>query len=122
MGLLIAFNTSSIAVDERSREHAAMPAFELPVRSVLGLTALETLLVGALGTMIGIAGGYGVLRWMSATTIAEVMPEIGVSATVAGATEIQALALGVLTVALAPLLTVRRLRHTDIPSALRVME
>jgi len=72
--------------------------------------------------MIGIAGGYGVLRWMSATTIAEVMPEIGVSATVAGATVVQALALGVLTVALAPLLTVRRLRRTDIPSALRVME
>ncbi|MET0524501.1 MAG: ABC transporter permease [Nocardioides sp.] len=122
LALLIAFNTTSIAVDERSREHATMLAFGLPVRSVLGLTGLETVLVGALGTMIGIAGGYGVLRWMSATTIAEVMPEIGVSATVAGATVVQALALGVLTVALAPLLTVRRLRRTDIPSALRVME
>lgn len=122
MALLIAFNTTSIAVDERSREHATMLAFGLPVHTVLGLTALETVLVGILGTAGGIAGGYGVLNWMAATTIADVMPEIGVTATVAGATVAGAFALGVLTVALAPLLTLRRLRRTDIPSALRTME
>jgi putative ABC transport system permease protein len=120
--LLIAFNTTSIAVDERAREHATMLAFGLPARSVLGLTALETVLVGAVGTVLGIAGGYGMLRWMTATTIAKVMPEIGVTATVDGATVGQAFALGVLTVSIAPLLTLRRLRRTDIPSALRVME
>lgn len=122
LALLIAFNTTSIAVDERAREHATMLAFGLPVRTVLGLTALETVVVGAAGTLVGIGGGYLVLRWMAATTIAEVMPEIGVTATVAGATVVEALALGVLTVALAPLLTLGRLRRTDIPSALRVME
>jgi putative ABC transport system permease protein len=122
LALLIAFNTTSIAVDERSREHATMLAFGLPVRSVLGLTSLETVIIGVLGTLVGIAGGYGVLSWMAATTIADVMPEIGVTATVAGLTVAEALALGVLTVALAPLLTLRRLRRTDIPSALRVME
>jgi putative ABC transport system permease protein len=120
--LLIAYNTTAIAVDERSREHATMLAFGLPVRSVLGLTALETVLVGAMGAVIGVAGGYGVLRWMTATTIAKVMPEIGVSATVTGLTVGLALALGVLTVSLAPLLTLRRLRRINIPSALRVME
>lgn len=59
---------------------------------------------------------------MAATTIADVMPEVGVTATVAGVTVVEALAPRVLTVALAPLLTLRRLRRTDIPSALRVME
>lgn len=122
LALLIAFNTTSIAVDERTREHATMLAFGLPVRSVLGLTAVETVLVGVLGTLLGIAGGYGVLRWMTATTIAEVMPEIGVTASVAAGTVLETLALGVLTVAVAPLLTARRLRRMEIPSALRVME
>lgn len=122
LALLIAFNTTSIAVDERSREHATMLAFGLPVRTVLGLTAVETVVVGALGTLVGIGGGYLVLRWMAATTISEVMPEIGVTATLSATTLVAALGLGVLTVALAPLLTLRRMLHTDIPSALRVME
>ncbi|HEY0949287.1 ABC transporter permease [Nocardioides sp.] len=122
LALLIAFNTTSIAVDERSREHATMLAYGLPVRTVLGLTAVETVVVGALGTLTGIGGGYLVLRWMAATTISEVLPEIGVTATLSPTTLVGALGLGVLTVALAPLFTLRRLLRTDIPSALRVME
>ncbi|WP_296604929.1 FtsX-like permease family protein, partial [Nocardioides sp.] len=122
LALLIAFNTTSIAVDERTREHATMLAYGLPVRTVLGLTAVETVVVGALGTLTGIGGGYLVLRWMAATTIADVLPEIGVTATLSTTTVVGALGLGVLTVAVAPLFTLRRLLHTDIPSALRVME
>jgi putative ABC transport system permease protein len=122
LALLIAFNTTSISVDERSREHATMMAFGLPVRTVLGLTAVEIVLVGALGTLGGLAGGYGVLRWMTASTIPDVLPEIGVTATLAPSTVVGAFAIGVVTVALAPLFTVRRLRRMDIPSALRVME
>ena len=122
LALLIAFNTTSIGVDERSREHATMLAFGLPVRTVLGMTTVETALVGAVGTVIGVLGGYGLLRWMTATTIPPVLPEIGVTATLSTPTMAQALTLGVLTVAIAPLLTLRRLRRMDIPSALRVME
>jgi len=122
LALLIAFNTTSIAVDERSREHATMLAYGLPVRTVLGLTAVETVIVGALGTLAGIGGGYLVLRWMAATTISDVLPEIGVTATLSATTLVGAFGLGVLTVALAPLFTLRRLLGTDIPSALRVME
>lgn len=122
LALLIAFNTTSIAVDERTREHATMLAFGLPVRTVMGMTAVETVVVGALGAVTGIAGGYLVLRWMTATTIAEVMPEIGVSATLSSTTLLAALGLGVVTVALAPVFTLRRMLRTDIPAALRVME
>ncbi len=122
LALLIAFNTTSIAVDERSREHATMLAFGLPVRTVLGMTAVETVVVGALGTVTGIGGGYLVLRWMAATTISEVMPEIGVTAALSTTTLAGAFGLGVLTVALAPLFTLRRMLAMDIPSALRVME
>ena len=122
LALLIAFNTTSIAVDERSREHATMLAFGLPVRTVLGMTAVETVVVGALATLVGIGGGFLVLRWMAATTISEVLPEIGVTATLSTTTLVGALGLGVLTVALAPLFTLRRMLAIDIPSALRVME
>jgi putative ABC transport system permease protein len=122
LALLIAFNTTSIGVDERAREHATMLAFGLPIRTLLGITAVETVIVGAAGTIAGIFGGYMVLRWMTATTIPTVMPDIGVTATLSTTTIVQAFALGVLTVAVAPALTLRRLRRMDIPSTLRVVE
>lgn len=122
LALLIAYNTASIASDERAREHATMLAFGLPVRSVLGTNVVEAALLGVLSTAMGLVGGWAVLSWATATTIPDVMPEIGVSATLAGSTIVSALALGVGTVALAPLLTVRRLRRLDIPATLRVVE
>ena len=122
LALLIAFNTTSISIDERSREHATMIAFGLPIRTVLGITTVETVLVGTLGTIGGILGGYAVLRWMTETTIPSVLPDIGVTASLSTTTLAEALTLGILTVAAAPLFTVRRLRHMDIPSTLRVVE
>jgi putative ABC transport system permease protein len=119
---LIAFNTASIGTDERSREHATMMAFGLPVRTVLGLTITESVLIGMLGTVIGVGAGYGLLVWLTATTISGVMPEIGVVAAVSAGTVTAALLLGAGTVAVAPLFTLRRLRRTDVPSALRVAE
>jgi putative ABC transport system permease protein len=119
---LIAFNTASIGTDERSREHATMMAFGLPVRSVLGLTTVESVLVGVTGTVIGLGAGYGLLTWLTATTISGTMPEIGVTAALSAGTMAAALLLGAGTVAAAPLFTLRRLRHTDVPSTLRVAE
>jgi putative ABC transport system permease protein len=119
---LIAFNTASIGTDERSREHATMMAFGLPIRTVLGLITTESVLVGILGTILGLATGYGLLAWLTATTIANVMPEIGVTAALSAGTVAAALLLGAGTVAVAPLFTLRRLRHTDVPSTLRVAE
>jgi len=119
---LIAFNTASIGTDERAREHATMMAFGLPVRTVLGLITIESLLVGALGTVIGLGAGYGLLAWLTATTIASVMPEIGVTAALSTGTVAAALLLGSGAVAAAPLFTLRRLRRTDVPSTLRVAE
>ncbi len=105
-----------------AREHATMMAFGLPPRTVLGMTATETVLVGVLGTVTGVAAGYGLLAWLTATTIASVMPEIGVTAALSAGTIAAAVLLGTATVAVAPLFTLRRLRRTDIPSTLRVVE
>jgi putative ABC transport system permease protein len=122
LALLIAVNTTSIGVDERTRDHATMMAFGLPTRTVLGMTAVETIMVGVLGTLTGILGGYGMLTWMTASTIPKVLPEMGVTPALATTTLAAALGLGVLTVALAPLFSLRRLRRMDIPAALRVVE
>jgi putative ABC transport system permease protein len=122
LAMLIAFNTTSIAVDERSREHATMMAYGLPASTVVGLTAVETVLIGSLGTLGGLLGGYGLLGWLSEQTIPDVMPEVGVTATLSTSTLAVAFGLGVLAIALAPLLTVRRVRSMDVPSALRVIE
>jgi putative ABC transport system permease protein len=120
--LLIAFNTAAIGMDERSREHATMMAFGLPARTVLGMTTAESVLVGALGTLAGVIAGYGLLAWLTATTIAGVMPEIGVTAALSAGTVAAAALLGVGTVTVAPLFTLRRLRRMDVPATLRVVE
>lgn len=78
--------------------------------------------MGAIATAVGIVGGYGVLGWTATTTIPAVLPEIEVRATLFTATVLVAFALGIVTVGVAPLFTVRRLRRMDIPSTLRVME
>ena len=122
LALLIAFNTSRIGIDERSREHATMLAFGLPMRTVLGMAVTESAVIGLLATALGIGGGYYLLVWLTATSIADAMPEIGVTASLASGTLVLALGLGVLTVALAPLLTIRKLRRLAIPSTLRVVE
>jgi putative ABC transport system permease protein len=120
--LLIAFNTASIGMDERSREHATMMAFGLPPRTVLGMTTVESIVVGTLGTVAGVVGGYGLLTWLTATTIASVMPEIGVTAALSTGTVAVAVLLGAGTVAVAPVFTLRRLRRMDLPATLRVVE
>jgi putative ABC transport system permease protein len=120
--LLIAFNTASIGTDERSREHATMMAFGVPARTVLGMTATESVLIGVLGTVAGVAAGYGLLAWLTTTTIASVMPEIGVTTALSAGTIAAAVLLGTAAVAAAPLFTLRKLRRTNIPATLRVAE
>jgi putative ABC transport system permease protein len=122
LALLIAFNNASIGVDERSREHATMAAFGLPVRTILGMTVTEAALIGGLGALAGIGGGYALLSWLVSSTIPNVMPEIGVTTTLTAGSILAALALGLAAVSIAPLFTARRLRRMDIPSTLRIVE
>lgn len=120
--LLIAFNTASIGMDERSREHATMLAYGLPPRTVLGLTTTESALLGVVGAVAGVAAGYGLLAWLMATTIADVIPEVGVITALSAGTVLTAILLGAGTAALASLLTIPRLWRMDVPATLRVIE
>ena len=50
------------------------------------------------------------------------MPDMGLDVVVSAGTVLTAVALSVIAVGLAPLLTARRLRRMDIPGTLRVVE
>ena len=122
LALLIAFNTASISADERAREYATMFAYGVPVRTVMRVAVIESAVVGALAAVVGLGGGYLMLRWIVDIVWPRVQPDLGVLLVFEPGNLALVLGLGVLAVAAAPLLTVRRLRRMDVPSTLRVME
>ena len=122
LALLIAYNATSINADERARERATLFAFGLPVRKVMTLEIVEGLLYGMLGTAFGIGLGTVVVRWVTNSVIATTMPEMGMEVIVSGTTMLTAVLMGVVAVAVAPLLTLRKLRRMDVPGTLRVVE
>ncbi len=122
LALLIAYNTASINMDERRREHATMFAYGLPVRTVLGMAVVESAILGVIATALGLVGGYLFLQWVMLVLMPNVMPDLGAEIVIKPTSLITAVALGIGSVAIAPVLTVRRLRRMDVPSTLRVME
>jgi putative ABC transport system permease protein len=122
LAFLITFNSTSINVDERAREIATMFAFGLPIRTVTRMSMLENLIIGILGTLSGLGLGYVVLVWMMTQRMASQMRELDFSFILSPATLGWAVGIGVIVVALTPLLSMRKMLHMDIPSTLRVME
>ena len=94
MALLIAFNASAINADERAREHATMFAHGVTVGRVVRGGVVEALLIGALGTAVGIAAGHALLTWIVNHNMPETMPDIGMLIAVAPATYALALLAG----------------------------
>ena len=120
--LLIAFNTANINSDERSRDHATMFAYGVSVRRVLSVLAVEGVILGAFATVLGVVLGYGLLLWIVYGLTPASYPDMGFTLSF-NVVEMGAfLAGGILVVALAPALTVRKLRRMDIPATLRVLE
>jgi putative ABC transport system permease protein len=119
---LIAFNATSINVDERRREEATMFAFGVPVRTVVAIAVAESLVSGLIGTLLGIAAGRALLHWLTTSVMPGIIEDIAIHDVLDVSTILLALGLGVLAVAVAPVLSGRRLARMDIPSTLRVME
>ena len=122
LALLIAYNTASINMDERRREHATMFAYGLPARTVLGMAVTESVILGIISTALGLIGGYLLLQWVVLVLIPATMPDLGIEVIIKPTTLALAVILGVAAVAVAPVLTLRRLNKMDVPSTLRVME
>ncbi|MER6969597.1 ABC transporter permease [Nocardioides sp. NPDC000445] len=121
LAMLIAFNSASISADERTREHATMYAFGVPTRLVMVMAIVESAIIGLLGTLVGLAGGYVALSYI-VSGFDDVTPELLVEPTLSTVTLLSTLTVGVLVVAVAPVFGIRRERRMDIPSALRVVE
>jgi putative ABC transport system permease protein len=122
MAFLIAFNSTSINVDERVREIATMFAFGLPIRTVTRMQMIENLVIGILGTIVGVALGWEVLNALLVARVQEQLADFNFIVRISTSTLVISVALGVLVVALTPLLSIRRMAHMNIPDTLRVME
>jgi putative ABC transport system permease protein len=122
LAVLIAFNSTSIATEERRREHATMFAFGLPLRRVMQIIATETFVIGVVATAFGSGLGYVLLRWIVQSQVASTSPDLAIDPYLARSTLVTAVLVGVVAVTLAPFLTVRKLRRMDVPSTLRVLE
>lgn len=122
LALLIAFNTASINLDERAREHATMFAYGIRVRTALRMAATETLVIGVLATTLGLLAGLALLTWMTQDLLTTTLPDIGLDVVLEPATIATVLVLGVVAVAIAPVFTVRRMRRMDLPGMLRLVE
>lgn len=122
LALAIAFNSASLNLDERARDHATMFAFGVSRRRALGLAMAEGTLLGLLSTALGMAAGYGLLHWFVGTVFPRTAPDIGLLLWITPQTLAVVVAMGVAAVALAPLLTARRMSRMDLPGTLRVME
>jgi putative ABC transport system permease protein len=120
--LLMAYNASSISADERARDRATLFAFGLPVRRVMALEMVESLLYGLLGTAIGLGLGAWLTRWLMTSLVRSTMPEVTMDVIISTGTVLTAVVLGVIAVGIAPLFTLRRLRRMDVPGTLRVVE
>jgi putative ABC transport system permease protein len=122
MAFFIAFNTTRSNLDERRRDLATMFAFGTPVSSVVRMAMVENLVIGALGTALGMALGALALGAMWNMRLETMMPELNSVVTIAPATFGWAVFIGIVLVTLTPVLVARRLAGMDIPSTLRVLE
>jgi putative ABC transport system permease protein len=122
LAVLIAFNSSSISADERAREHATMFAFGLPTRTVLALAMAESALIGVLATLLGMAAGVALTWWLVQGLFTQTVPDLMLVTAIDPFTFVVATLVGIVAVALAPVLILRRLRNMDIPATLRVVE
>ena len=122
MALLIAYNAAAINAEERTRETATMFASGIRPGIVIAENVIEALLIGALATILGVAAGYAILRWIMDVSMRSTMPDLGTLVSISPGTFGLAALAGIVSVTAAPLLTLRRLRRTDVPAALRVVE
>ena len=120
--MLIAFNTANINVDERSRDHATMFAYGIPVRRVIANLSVEGMLLGVVAVVLGGLFGYALLLWMALFQMPTAVPDVGMIVSVRWWEMAASFVVALAAIALAPLFPGRKLKKMFIPGQLRVME
>lgn len=122
LALLIAYNSTSINLDERVREVATMFAYGVRIRTALRVAVTENLLASILGTIVGCGVGVLLMVFMLSQVFSTVIRDIEIVVSLELLTFGVALLVGVLVAVLTPLLSIGKMTRMDIPSTLRVME
>jgi putative ABC transport system permease protein len=86
------------------------------------MAIVESVIIGIVATAVGVAAGFLVVGFMINVLIADTLPDLGMVVWVSRQTLLTAVALGIVAVALAPLLTLRKLLRMDIAATLKVLE
>ena len=120
--MLIAFNTANINVDERSRDHATMFAYGIPVRRVIANLSVEGLLLGVVAVVLGGLFGYALLLWMALFLMPTAVPDVGMIVSLRWWEMAASFVVALAAIALAPMFPGRKLNKMFIPGQLRVME
>jgi putative ABC transport system permease protein len=120
VGAFVIFNTLSTTVAQRTRELATLRTLGASRRQVLASVVLESLVIGAAGSAIGLLLGPGLAKGLSALFVAlgQDLPEIG--AVIATRTVVVSLLIGVLITLVAGFFPA--LRATSVPPIAAVRE
>ena len=122
LALLMAFNTATINFDERLREFATMGAFGTPIRTSIWMMMVESIIIGVFGTLFGFYPLGLIIMEIFQIQIRNSMPEVNLAGFLFPDSIAIIFFIGVVLVALTPLLSIRKLAKMDLPSALRVIE
>lgn len=122
LGLLVAFTSASLTLDERRREFATLFAFGVTRGSSRTIALWENLTVGVFGTFAGVLLGLAVGWWTVNSLLKESFPELGLNLHLSGGSLALALSLGLGATAVAAILAFRRVGRMDVPSTLRFRE
>ena len=122
LALLLVYNTTTVNIDERTRELATMAAFGTPIRTSSLILMVESMILGFLGTIAGFFLFAPFVVKVLEARVDEAMNEIWLTAFLYPESIIIVLLIGIVLVTLTPLLSIRKLIKMDLPSALRVIE
>jgi putative ABC transport system permease protein len=70
VGAFLIFNTFSITVAQRVREFGMLRTLGASRGQILGSVVVEALVIGLLGALLGLAGGYGIAKGLNALFVA----------------------------------------------------